>query len=198
MPRKKINVKKRILENLNKYGKLTWTRLLEKTKVSKGSLSKYLNKPQMEELVERIVDATTKPPTVYYRLKELNMADVPEKLASDILDYTTESRFMEHVKEELKILREKGITVIEGPDKAVENMYDFWYMDFLFTLHHCSQAPNVWSAMGLLSWHIVTYKLTMWEMIVKFAKNPEWKQELERNWKELLKSIEEGLAKQNL
>ena len=70
MPKRKVNVEKQILDALRKEGKLTWTDLLKQTNVSKGSLSKHLNMPHMKDIVERTVDSTTKPPKVYYTLKQ--------------------------------------------------------------------------------------------------------------------------------
>ena len=189
MPRRNVDVKKRIFKALTEKEKLTWKELLEKSKISRGSLSKFL-RILGEDFVERIVDPTTKPPTVHYKLKEIHK--MPNKLRQEtkvaILEYKT--RFFEQVNNELKQLREKGIVELENPDNAINNMYAFWYQDFLFTLHWGSQAPSMFEATELLKYHVNLYQKIMWQIMVRCAKLPEWKESLEKHWKEYQELIE--------
>jgi len=67
MPRRKANVKKQILLAFLDNEELTWKELLKKTGVSKGSLSKYLNKMIDMGLVETDIDKTTRPASIIYR-----------------------------------------------------------------------------------------------------------------------------------
>jgi len=82
MPRRKVNVKQQISLAFLENEELTWKELLEKTGVSKGSLSKYLNKMIDMGLVETDVDRTTRPASIIYRdwthksLKDLNWHSV--------------------------------------------------------------------------------------------------------------------------
>jgi DNA-binding transcriptional ArsR family regulator len=188
VPRRKVDVRKQIIKTLIENKKLTWTELLEKTKISKASLSKYLSQLE-EEIMERVVDSSTKPPTVYYRLKkDETLGRLPTDTKISVLNGKTD--FSQRVEKELKILREKGIVELDDPKEGIEKMYDFWFQDFLFTLYWASKAPTALEALSLLEWHITLYRKTMLQMTIRCIRNSEWKATLEEVWKEYYDIIE--------
>jgi len=65
MPRKKVDVKKRILDSIGSSG-ATWSELYRRTEVSKGALSTHLRRLLKSGVVKREVEESTRPPTVRY------------------------------------------------------------------------------------------------------------------------------------
>ena len=187
MPRRKVDVRKQIIKTLIENEKLTWAELLEKTKISKGSLSKYLN--QLEDITERVVDPSTKPPTVHYQLKkDETLGKLATETKISVLDYKT--GFSQRVEKELKLLRKKGIVEIDDPKEGITKMYDFWFQDYLFTLYWASKAPTALEALSLMEWHVSMYRKILLQMVIRCIRKPEWKTTLEEVWKEYYGIIE--------
>jgi DNA-binding MarR family transcriptional regulator len=81
MPRRKVDVRQQISLAFIHNEEMTWNELLKKTGVSKGSLSKHLNRMIDMGLVETDVDTSKRPVLMVYRLRT--------KTISKALDWQT-------------------------------------------------------------------------------------------------------------
>jgi len=81
MPRKKIDVREKIIEALKSETELTWSGLLKKTGVSKGALSIHLNRLiKSGIIVQEILE--TRPPKTIYKLAEPPILNTIEEIIS--------------------------------------------------------------------------------------------------------------------
>ena len=126
MPRGKVDVSKRILDVLGEDNLVRWSELLRKTGVSKGALSTHLNKLIENELVARVVDESTRPPTVYYRCKRVYYTENLETLTP--ISYTFELLFEKarslalFVKPAFKVSEAKDM-IDKYPECLTYNLY---------------------------------------------------------------------------
>lgn len=77
------NPKREIMDVLLKRRGVTWTQLLNETKLSKGALSKHLNQLIEWGYVETTVGQTKRPPTTRYSLARIRQ-EVAKKTAQKI------------------------------------------------------------------------------------------------------------------
>jgi DNA-binding HxlR family transcriptional regulator len=73
MPRRKINVKKRIIQAFNQKNVLTWTELLSLSQLSKGALSQHLNELIDQQIIRVKIeqDKRRRPKATYVLNNEL-------------------------------------------------------------------------------------------------------------------------------
>lgn len=200
--RRKIDVRGLIQKVLSEEGRLTWSELIEKTGVSKGALSKHLNKDYMNKIIDRSVDTTEIPPRVYYSIKKLENADerrMPIEPPNDILSQTiTDSeqykknleKYEKELDQEMKVYEKFGIVELEDPEKALRNVYLFSYQDFVFTLFNAAKAPHMLESLMLMNRHVDINRRILWQLVVRFVKDPEWNKRLEKVWEKQRKRIE--------
>ncbi|MCK4481679.1 transcriptional regulator [Candidatus Bathyarchaeota archaeon] len=68
MPRRKVHVKKEIIDALKRERALTWSQLIKHTRVSPGGLSPHLKELIEWNMLKTEVDIKTRPATTYYKL----------------------------------------------------------------------------------------------------------------------------------
>ena len=87
MPRRKVNVKKQIIEAFNPKNILTWTELLSLSKLSKGALSQHLNELIDQQIirVKTEKDKRNRPKTTYTLNNELLHQPYETTLYKEIL-----------------------------------------------------------------------------------------------------------------
>jgi hypothetical protein len=78
LPREIRRPEHAIRKALIKYGKATWTQLLQETKLSKGALSKYLNMLIKSGQVFQEVDSSARPPRSMYSLTYPSMEETKQ------------------------------------------------------------------------------------------------------------------------
>ncbi|WNZ29992.1 MAG: hypothetical protein IAX21_03805 [Candidatus Bathyarchaeota archaeon] len=193
MPRRKVNPRKEIFNALTEHGKLTWNELERITGLSAGSLSKYLNIPYMEVFIERTVDTSTKPPTVFYSLKPMENGDI---FLSKWIDFEDAIKEVKSIDYEGTI---KGIVELEDPEQAINYALDLSYTDFFETMYHGAIGKDILYSTKLLNEHLMVQRGILWGLMVKFAKEPEWKERLDKlreRHKEKVKLIRDLLEKE--
>lgn len=137
MPRRKICVENVIYNFIRTRKAVTWRQLLN-AGISKGALSKYLNKLEKSGIIERTVDSKQKPPVVYYQLSQKPFAQsFAFKVSHDYvfpilikkLDKTTREKLFKKILE-IEFAKMKGLLVmgVVDPETIKENvkLLEYW------------------------------------------------------------------------
>lgn len=84
LPRTIKTPRRIIWETLREHGPLTWSQLLEKTKLSKGALSKHLKELKNDwQWIVTAVDTETRPPTTIYH----PIGELPEEFYENPVEF---------------------------------------------------------------------------------------------------------------
>ena len=182
----KVITNTKLLNILTKKGRLRWQELKRSTDLSSRTLSDRLQDLMDKDLVRRKVDPSARPPSTYYEINpNIDITRFPEgylySLFQTYLDKRNESSGL------LRIIEKKE------PREILENTFNAFKHDFLFTLNYCLENPEY--SQFLTHLYLDLYQTQTKNLTAYIKKNQTFGDQIREMFKEFIKEQKKNAGK---
>ena len=173
----KVITTTKILNLLIKRGRLRWQELKKSTDVSSRTLSDRLQDLMDNGIVKRKVDPETHPPSTYYELNlNIDITNFPQGHL-----YSLFQKFLDKKNQSASLLR---LIDRRTPKEILENTFNAFKHDFLFTLSNCVENPEYSEYLALL--YLDQYQAQIKNLVSYIKEDDKYSKEIKAIYEDFI------------
>lgn len=183
----KVITTTKILNLLIRKGRLRWQELKKSTEVSSRTLSDRLQDLLDNGIVKRKVDPETHPPSTYYELNpNIDIANLPHGNL-----YTLFQKFLDKKDKSASLLR---LIDKRTPKEILQNNFNLFQHDFLFTLSNCAENSEYSEYLALL--YLDQYQAQIKNLVSYIKEDEKYSKEIKVMYEDFLSEQKKNVEKE--
>ena len=183
----KVITTTKILNLLIKRGRLRWQELKKSTNVSSRTLSDRLQDLIDNGIVKRKVDPETHPPSTYYEINpNIEISNFPQGHV-----YSTFQKFLDTKNQSASLLR---LIEKRTPKETLENTFNAFKHDLLFTLDYCAENPDYSEYLALL--YLDQYQTQIENLILSIKNNDKYGESIKSIFEDFIRDQKKNVEKE--